>query len=151
MGWPEDWQARVAGTACSFCAEGRPQESAVGLRIHAGDVSDAYLSRRAMVRGYAVVIWRGRHVIDPHHLSEQEAASFHLEALRVGAALERYFEPLKINYMTLGNRVPHLHTHVTARYWDDPAPGGPLPDGPNLEVPADQLASDAAALRLLLR
>jgi diadenosine tetraphosphate (Ap4A) HIT family hydrolase len=151
MGWPEDWHARVAGTACSFCAEGRPQESKVGLRIYAGDVSDAYLARRAMVRGYAAVIWRGRHVIEPHHLSAQEAASFHLEVLRVGAAIEQYFQPLKINYMTAGNRVPHLHTHVTARYWDDPAPGGPLPDGPNHEVPLDQLTADAAALRLLLR
>jgi diadenosine tetraphosphate (Ap4A) HIT family hydrolase len=151
MGWPEDWSARVAGTACRFCAEGRPQESEVGLRIQTGEVSDAYLARRAMVRGYAVVIWRGRHVIDPHHLSPEEAARFQSEVLRVGAALERHFQPLKINYMTLGNRVPHLHTHVTARYWDDPAPGGPLPDGPNDEVPPAQLAADAAALRQLLQ
>jgi diadenosine tetraphosphate (Ap4A) HIT family hydrolase len=103
-----------------------------------------------MVRGYAVVIWRGRHVIDPHHLSAGEAADFNAEVLRVGAAMEQHFQPLKINYMTLGNRVPHLHTHVTARYWDDPAPGGPLPDGPNHDVQPDQLAADAAALRLLL-
>ena len=104
-----------------------------------------------MVRGYAVVIWRGRHVIDPHHLSAQEAAAFQAETFRVGGALERHFQPLKINYMTLGNRMPHLHTHVTARYWDDPAPGGPLPDGPNQDVPLDQLAADTAALCLLLR
>jgi diadenosine tetraphosphate (Ap4A) HIT family hydrolase len=84
------------------------------LRIHAGKVSDAYLARQAMVRGYALVIWRGRHVIDPHHLSADEAADFNSEVLRVGAAMEQYFEPLKINYMTFGNRVPHLHTHVTA-------------------------------------
>lgn len=151
MDWPEDWQARVAGTSCRFCAEGRPQESELGLRICAGAVSDAYLARRAMVRGYAVVIWRGHHVVDPHHLSTPEATNFHLEVLRVGAAIERHVQPLKINYMMLGNRVPHLHAHVTARYWDDPAPGGPLPDGPNYEVPPDQLAADAAALRLLLR
>jgi diadenosine tetraphosphate (Ap4A) HIT family hydrolase len=25
--------------------------------------------------------------------------------------------------MTLGNTVPHLHTHVLPRYQDDPAPG----------------------------
>jgi diadenosine tetraphosphate (Ap4A) HIT family hydrolase len=123
----------------------------VGLRIFAGDVSDAYLARRALVRGYAVVIWRGRHVIDPHHLAAQEAAAFQAETLRVGAALEQHFQPLKINYMTLGNRMPHLHTHVTARYWDDPAPGEPLPAGPNREMPPDQLIDDAAALRQLLR
>ena len=122
----------------------------MGVRIYAGDVSDAYLARRAFARGYAVVIWRGRHVVEPHHLYAQEAVNFHLEVLRVGAAIEQHFQPLKINYMTLGNGVPHLHTHVTARYWDDPAPGGPLPDGPAYEVPPDLLAADAAALRLLL-
>jgi diadenosine tetraphosphate (Ap4A) HIT family hydrolase len=148
--WPEDWQARVEGTACGFCAEGRPQESRVGLRIQAGEVSDAYLARRAMVRGYAVVIWRGQHVVEPHHLSAQEATKYHLEVLRVGAAIEWHFRPLKINYMTLGNGVPHLHTHVTARYWDDPAPGGPLPEGPNYEVSPHHLAADAEALRRML-
>jgi diadenosine tetraphosphate (Ap4A) HIT family hydrolase len=151
VGWPEDWQERVDGTGCRFCAEGRPQESALGLLIQAGEVSDAYLARRAMVRGYAVVIWRGRHVVEPHDLSAAEAARFHAEVLRVGAALEHHLNPLKINYMTMGNRVPHLHTHVTARYRDDPAPGSPLPDGPNHDVPPVQLADDAAALRLLLR
>jgi diadenosine tetraphosphate (Ap4A) HIT family hydrolase len=32
-----------------------------------------------------------------------------------------------MNLLTLGNWVPHLHTHVVPRYLDDPAPGGPLP------------------------
>jgi diadenosine tetraphosphate (Ap4A) HIT family hydrolase len=36
------------------------------------------------------------------------------------------FKPVKLNYMTLGNTVPHLHTHVLPRYQDDPAPGGPI-------------------------
>jgi diadenosine tetraphosphate (Ap4A) HIT family hydrolase len=103
-----------------------------------------------MVRGYAVVIWRGQHVVEPHHLSSQEATKYHLEVLRVGAAIEWYFRPMKINYMTLGNGVPHLHTHVAARYWDDPAPGGPLPEGPNYEVSPDHLAADAEALRRML-
>lgn len=94
MGWPVDWNRRVAGSACRLCAEGRPDESDAGLRIH--------------------------------------------------------FHPLKINYQTLGNRVPHLHTHVTPRYRDDPAPGAPLPDGPNVPRPEREWRADAEALRLRL-
>lgn len=89
-------------------------------------------------------------MIEPHHLTESEAAQYHGEVLRVGAAVERYFQPLKINYMTLGNGTPHLHTHVTARYLDDPTPGGPLPNGPLREIPAYRLAEDAAALAQIL-
>jgi diadenosine tetraphosphate (Ap4A) HIT family hydrolase len=150
MTWPENWHDRITGTACRFCNEGRPPASHVGLRIYAGEVSDAYLARRGLVRGYAVVIWRGRHVTEPHHLPLDEAARYNAEVLRVGMAIERHFQPLKINYMTLGNGNPHLHTHVTARYEDDLAPGGPLPAGPLHEVPEDQLTEDAQALARIL-
>jgi diadenosine tetraphosphate (Ap4A) HIT family hydrolase len=36
------------------------------------------------------------------------------------------FKPVKVNYFTLGNTVPHLHTHIVPRYAGDAAPGGPL-------------------------
>ncbi|BFU43917.1 HIT family protein [Krasilnikovia sp. MM14-A1004] len=147
MGWPADWEARIAGQVCRLCTEGRPGESATGLRIYASDRTDAYLARKALVRGYAVVIWRGRHVTEPHHLDDAEAASYNADVLRVGRAIEEHFQPMKINYMTLGNRGPHLHTHVTARYRDDPAPGAPLPDGLSRPLPEDEWRSDAAALR----
>lgn len=38
------------------------------------------------------------------------------------------YEPYQLNYMTFGNAVPHVHTHIVPRYPDDPAPGGLLPD-----------------------
>jgi diadenosine tetraphosphate (Ap4A) HIT family hydrolase len=150
MGWPLDWDARIAGTACRLCAEGRPEESRTGLRIYSSDLTDAYLARRALVRGYAVVIWRGRHVTEPHHLNIEDAALYHRDVLRVGRAIDDYFNPIKVNYMTLGNMIPHLHTHVTARHVDDPAPGAPLPAGRNLELPELQWRADAEALKLRL-
>jgi len=145
MGWPVDWEARVDGSACPFCA-GRE----LGALIGKGIVSDVWFPRRALVRGYAIVVWRGRHVVEPHHLNEEEAARYHADTLRVARAIETHFRPLKINYMTAGNRVPHLHTHVTARYRDDLAPGTPLPDGQNVELPEAQWQADAEALRVLL-
>ena len=78
-------------------------------------------------RGYTIVIWRGRHVAEPTDLGEDEAAAYWRDLLRVGAALERVLEPVKLNYETLGNSLPHLHTHVMPRYADDPRPGWPFP------------------------
>ena len=46
---------------------------------------------------------------------------------RVGRAVERGFEHAKMNYQTLGNSVPHLHTHIVQRPLLDPAPHAPLP------------------------
>lgn len=130
-----------------MCAEVRTDESDVRLRIHATGLTDAYLMRKALVRGYVVVVWRGRHVVEPYQLGDDEAAGYQADVHRVARALDAHFRPVKINYQTLGNRVPHLHTHVTPRYRDDPAPGAPLPDGPNLPLPEQQWRADAAALR----
>ena len=42
-------------------------------------------------------------------------------------ALITVYEPLKMNYETLGNSLPHLHTHLVPRYTEDPRPGQPFP------------------------
>jgi diadenosine tetraphosphate (Ap4A) HIT family hydrolase len=55
--------------------------------------------------------------------------------------------------MTLGNTVPHLHTHVLPRYPDDPAPGGPIAWEAIFAaapVPEAELHRQAADLRRLL-
>ena len=135
-----------------MCAEGRPEETPWGVRIFAGEVSDAYLQRAGIQRGYTVVVWRGRHVAEPTELESDEATAYWLEVLRVGSALEAHLQPVKMNYDVLGNSLPHLHTHVLPRYSDDPRPGWPFPfpesDPP--PHPEDALRSDVAALRALL-
>ena len=135
-----------------MCAQGRPDETPYGVRIFAGEVSDAYLQRADKQRGYTISIWRGRHVAEPTELGADEAASYWVEVLRVGRALEEHFRPVKMNYDLLGNSLPHLHTHVLPRYADDPKPGWPFPF-PDEEPPpieAGELRRDVEALRALL-
>ena len=152
--WPASFYALKRGEGCPMCAEGRPDETAYGLRTLAGEVSDAYLQRRAVQRGYTIVIWRGRHVAEPTELSEDEASAYWRDVLRVGSALELVLRPVKLNLETLGNSLPHLHTHVMPRYADDPRPGWPYPyadfddAGPHDER---QLRADAEALRAAMR
>lgn len=110
-----------------MCEQGRPDETEHGARIFAGEVSDAYLQRVDIQRGYTVSIWRGRHVAEPTELSDDEAKAYWLEVLRVGKALEEVLGPVKLNYDLLGNSLPHLHTHLVPRYADDPRPGWPFP------------------------
>jgi diadenosine tetraphosphate (Ap4A) HIT family hydrolase len=70
----------------------------------------------------------------------------------VGRALEEHFEPVKMNYETLGNSLPHLHTHVMPRYADDPKPGWPFPhpEEPPAPHPEDEFRHDVQALRARL-
>jgi len=110
-----------------MCEQGRPEKTEYGARIFAGEVTDAYLQRRKVQRGYTVVVWRGRHVAEPTELSRDEATQYWLEVLEVGQRIERHLGPVKLNYETLGNSMPHLHTHVMPRYALDPRPEWPFP------------------------
>ena len=97
-----------------MCAQGRPDETEYGARFFAGEVSDVYLQKRKIQRGYSVVIWRGRHVAEPTELSEDEATQYWREVLEAGRRIEQGLQPVKLNYDILGNELPHLHTHVVA-------------------------------------
>jgi diadenosine tetraphosphate (Ap4A) HIT family hydrolase len=150
--WPDSFYALKRGEGCPICAEGRPEANRVGTRIFAGEVSDAYLRRARIQRGYAIVTWRGRHVAEPTQLSLEEAQAYWWEVLRVARALEEHLQPVKLNFNLLGNEVPHLHTHVIPRYADDPRPGWPFPF-PEEEVPPHdetEFRADVDALRELL-
>ena len=57
-------------------------------------------------------------------------------------------------YETLGNALPHLHTHLVPRYTEDPRPGQPFPlsaQPPRGKIPEERLLAEAAELRALLR
>jgi diadenosine tetraphosphate (Ap4A) HIT family hydrolase len=152
MEWPASFYALRRGEGCPMCEQGRPDETEHGIRFFAGEVTDAYLQRAGVQRGYAVVIWRGRHVVEPTELDDGEASAFWRELLHVGRGLQQRFEPVKLNYQLLGNALPHLHAHVIPRYTDDPRPGWPFPF-PEQDVPPhpdDELRRDADALRALL-
>jgi diadenosine tetraphosphate (Ap4A) HIT family hydrolase len=135
-----------------MCAEGRPDETRDGVRIFAGATADGYLTRAAIQRGYAVVVWRGRHVAEPTELAPDEARDYWTEVLEVARAIEVHLHPVKVNYNVLGNSVPHLHTHIVPRYADDPRPGWPFPFPETDPPPFEQrmFTADVEALRRLI-
>ena len=155
--WPKDWDERRRGKDCPMCAEGRPDDNGFGLRVFAGRFADGYLQRRDVgQRGYTVAVWRGRHVADPMELSDDEATGYFGEVIRIARALESHFHPIKMNFDILGNSLPHLHTHILPRYYDDGSPMQParLMRGEVIDerrLPEDVVTADAAALRALLR
>jgi diadenosine tetraphosphate (Ap4A) HIT family hydrolase len=152
--WPQDWDARIVGTSCEMCVPARPAEDQHGIRIYSTPTVEAVLQRADIQRGYTLVIWRGRHVVEPYDLSDEESLSYWSSVQRVARALAEHYRPLKMNYETLGNTVPHLHTHLVPRYQQDPTPGRPFPllpqDGSEPHLDASQLRQDADALRVLL-
>jgi diadenosine tetraphosphate (Ap4A) HIT family hydrolase len=125
--WRDGWADQLLGRQCVLCDLIGVRENDWGIRVFAGQYADAYLPRSGSVPGYTVAVWNGRHVSEPTQLRDEEAAGFWAETLCVGRAVEQGFEHAKMNYQTLGNSVPHLHTHIVPRPLLDPAPHAPLP------------------------
>ncbi|MFF7098132.1 HIT family protein [Streptomyces rubradiris] len=153
--WPEHFTSHRRGTDCPMCVNDfAADDIGWGLLVRRGEVSDAYLRRGGQGRGYAVVIYTGRHIAEPTELDEGETAAFWRDVLAPDRAVETLYEQLTVNYLLLGNQIPHAHWHcVPRRDADtDPAPGGPLPfDALNLgRQDEEQLQADARALRRLL-
>jgi diadenosine tetraphosphate (Ap4A) HIT family hydrolase len=152
-GWPADWTDRMAGKGCPLCLAVGMGDNDFTVSVFTGEVAEVCLERRSRLPGYCIVIWRHGHVAEPADLDPGRASQYWAEVLAVGRAVRTLFNPVKMNYMTLGNTVPHLHTHVVPRYLDDPAPGGPIawqdiftPD----PVPDADLHHQADGLRALL-
>jgi diadenosine tetraphosphate (Ap4A) HIT family hydrolase len=130
-----------------MCDEGRPDDSGGGLRFFAGETADAYLQRSAPCAGYAIVVWRGRHVPDVSEMEPSEVTAFWSEALEVARAVAAVFEPCHLNYELLGNLVPHVHTHIVPRYLHDASPNAPLKPWVPVTVPEEELHSQVVRLR----
>lgn len=96
------------------------------VSVPAGEVAGVDLERRRRLPGYCIVVWRHGHAAEPGDLDPLQAARYRAEVLAAGRAVRARFKPVKLNYMTPGNTVPHVHAHVLPRYQDDPAPGGPV-------------------------
>lgn len=152
--WPRNWSDLIKGVGCEMCEAGRPEADRYGVRIRKGRYSDAYLQRADVQRGYTLVIWRGHHVNEPTELTEAESSGYWAEVVDVARALITHYRPLKMNYETLGNSMPHLHTHLVPRYEVDPRPGQPFPlsaQQPDAKIPESVLLADASELCSLLK
>jgi diadenosine tetraphosphate (Ap4A) HIT family hydrolase len=151
--WPSDWAQRLAGAGCPMCAS-LGQDDPSSVLVDALGATDVRLQRRSRFPGYCVVIWNQGHVVDPADLDDHEAIQYWADVRAVGRALRAVFNPVKLNYLTLGNSVPHPHTHILPRYLEDPADGGPIPAelmlGTDVGPPAAVLEEQAAQIRAAL-
>jgi diadenosine tetraphosphate (Ap4A) HIT family hydrolase len=155
LGWADDFEAKRRGDGCPMSNDVGKEYGPHGVRFMEGQWADAFLGRRPVRRGYAYVIWNGRHVAEPTELTAEEAAGFWHDVATAARAIEERFEPIKMNWIALGNGVPHLHVHLVPRHRDDPAAGGPVEaEAFDVEAtaPLDDatVASEVAALRRLI-
>ncbi len=138
---PDRWERLRRGVGCPLCGAA-PADVVAEL-----PASRVRVPAAACVRGYACVIHRA-HVVEWHELAPAAAAAFLADVNRVSRAVAAATGAVKLNLLSLGNLVPHLHVHVCPRRPGDRWEGRALDPGSTAEaLSADEHAAYVAALR----
>jgi ATP adenylyltransferase len=107
MPYPED---------CQYCAKDR-RLTEIMIEICPLQVSTLYLFREQTHRGRCIVALNA-HQTELFRLDDETLCAFSRDTARAAAAVQRAFEPDKINYAVYGDLVPHLHYHIVPKYRD---------------------------------
>lgn len=112
----ERLDALIRGDDCLLCQAVKTDVMAAeyGHTVADLDFDRLRLSRNQYVRSNSVVICQ-LHVCEPHELAQGERAVFFEDMVCSARALERVFNPEKLNDLLRGNSIPHLHGHLVRR------------------------------------
>ncbi len=119
-GDPDKWAALRRGEGCPLCDIG-PKSVVAELTT-----SILTISPTPALKGHCCLVFR-RHAPELHDLSPDKAAAFMRDMRAVSLAVESTNpDALKINWLSFGNVVPHLHVHFFPRRMGDRFDGRPV-------------------------
>ena len=113
---PDEWRRLATGDTCPACrADLFAGDPRVLLELPSGRV---LLQNDGDFPGYCI-LWFRRHAAELFDLTPPERAALVEDLNHLAQAIWHCCKPAKLNYVCLGNEVPHLHWHIIPRYADD--------------------------------
>ncbi|MBQ0063688.1 MAG: HIT family protein [Prevotella sp.] len=107
---------------CLYCQNNQTLHDLM-IEIKTLRVSRAFIFKEQTYRGRCLVAYNG-HVNDLNELTEEERNAFMADVADVTRAMQRVFNPEKINYGAFSDKLSHLHFHLAPKYVDGPDYGG---------------------------
>lgn len=101
---------------CIYCTDFEKRDSLM-IKICDLPKSEVFLLRDQWHPGRCVVAYKG-HKTEYFHLTAEENQVYFAEIAQVAKAVDAIYHPDKINYMTLGDEMPHIHVHVVPKKRD---------------------------------
>ena len=86
-------------------------------------VSRAFVFKEQTYYGRCLVAYKD-HVNDLNELTDDERNDFMADVAQVTRAIQKAFNPEKINYGAYSDKLSHLHFHLAPKYVDGPDYGG---------------------------
>lgn len=106
---------------CFYCSKNENLDSLM-IKICDLEVSTVYLFKEQTYKGRCNVVYK-EHKSEITDLTEDEAAAFIKDARKVAKAINKAFNPDKINYGAFADTMKHLHLHIVPKYEGGPSWG----------------------------
>ena len=106
---------------CFYCSKNEELDSLM-IKICDLEVSTVYLFKEQTYKGRCNVAFKG-HKSEITDLTEEEAKAFINDVRKVAKAIQKVFNPDKINYGAFADTMKHLHFHVVPKYESCPSWG----------------------------
>ena len=121
---------------CLYCTN---NETLHDLMIEIGHlrVSRAFIFKEQTYQGRCLVSY-DKHVNDLNELSDEERNAFMADVADVTRAMQKLFNPEKINYGAYSDKLSHLHFHLAPKYVDGPDYGGTFQMNPGQVYLSDE-------------
>ena len=107
---------------CLYCTNNQTLNDLM-IEIAPLTVSRLFLFKEQTYYGRCLVAYK-EHVHDLNMLSDEERNAFMADVVKVTRAMQKVFNPQKINYGAYSDKLSHLHFHLAPKYEDGPDFGG---------------------------
>lgn len=101
---------------CFYCSKNEALDSLM-IKICDLEVSTVYLFKEQTYKGRCNVVFK-EHKSEITDLTEEEAKAFMNDVRKVAKAIQKAFNPDKINYGAFADTMQHLHFHLVPKYKD---------------------------------
>ncbi|MDO4496924.1 MAG: HIT family protein [Bacteroidales bacterium] len=116
---------------CLYCTNNETLQSLM-IEICHLRVSRLFLFKEQSYRGRCLVAY-DQHVNDLNELTDEERNAFMADVAQTTRAMQKAFNPEKINYGAYSDKLCHLHFHLVPKYVDGLDYGGVFQMNPGKE------------------
>ncbi|MDQ1913562.1 HIT family protein [Paenibacillus sp. GD4] len=101
---------------CMYCMKDEKRDDLM-IEICELEVSTVFLFKEQTYAGRCNVVYKD-HVKELFHLDQDQLTAFMKDVKKVCEALDKAFQPDKLNYGAYGDKMHHLHMHIVPKYAD---------------------------------
>lgn len=131
---------------CLYCQNNDTLNSLM-IEIAQLSVSRVFIFKEQTYHGRCLVAYKD-HVDDLNQLTDEDRNAFMADVAKVTRAMQKVFNPAKINYGAYSDTLSHLHFHLIPKYAGGPDFGGVFRMNPKEKYLTDnEYAEMAEALK----